>query len=180
MVGHDNTNHVLEIIGMMMKDSFQFCPDCDRKMNRKIRHPGDFSLYHSRSNVMTFLTEAALVDIQDQLELFVLQIKKPIQFSKYTIAIKAHIDVIFTDNYKDHETCDEVYEMMNYMALNNNATADTMIHQLNQDVINRKLRYSTIENILIDAIEHDGFVMVYQPIYHAKNKSFFQLKRWFA
>jgi len=172
MVGHDNTNHVLEIIGIMMKDSFQFCPDCDRKMNRKIRHLADFSLYHSRSNVMTFLTEAALDDIQDQLELFALQIKKPIQFSKYTIAIKAHIDVILTDNYKDHETCDEVYEMMNYMALNNNGTVDTMIHQLNQEVINRKLRYSTIENILIDAIEHDGFVMVYQPIYHAQNKQF--------
>lgn len=172
MVGHDNTNHVLKIIGLMMKDSFQFCPGCDRKMNRKIRHTADFSLYHSRSNVMTFLTEATHDEIKEQLDLFAQQIKKPIQFSKYTIVIKAHIDVIFTENYKDQETCDEVYEMMNYMASHNSATADTTIHLLNEAIISSKIRYSTIENILINAIEHDGFVVVYQPIYHAKNKQF--------
>ncbi|WP_414150108.1 EAL domain-containing protein [Acetobacterium carbinolicum] len=172
MVGHENTNHILKIIGMMMKDSFQFCPGCDRKRIKKIKHNADFSLYHSRSNVMTFLTEATLDDIKDQLELLARQIKKPIQFSKHTIVIKAHIDVIFTDNYKNQETCDEVYDMMNYMASHNNATAEKIIHLLNEAVISSKIRYSTIENILIDAIEHDGFVMVYQPIYHAKNKQF--------
>lgn len=172
MVGHENTNHILKIIGMMMKDSFQFCPGCDRKRIKKIKHNADFSLYHSRSNVMTFLTEATLDDINEQLELLARQIKKPIQFSKHTIVIKAHIDVIFTDNYKNQETCDEVYDMMNYMASHNNATAEKIIHLLNEAVISSKIRYSTIENILIDAIEHDGFVMVYQPIYHAKNKQF--------
>ena len=172
MVGHENTNHILKIIGMMMKDSFQFCPGCDRKRIKKIKHNADFSLYHSRSNVMTFLTEVTLDDINEQLELLARQIKKPIQFSKHTIVIKAHIDVIFTDNYKNQETCDEVYDMMNYMASHNNATAEKIIHLLNEAVISSKIRYSTIENILIDAIEHDGFVMVYQPIYHAKNKQF--------
>jgi len=172
MVGHENTNHILKIIGMMMKDSFQFCPGCDRIRIKKIKHNADFSLYHSRSNVMTFLTEATLDDINEQLELLARQIKKPIQFSKHTIVIKAHIDVIFTDNYKNQETCDEVYDMMNYMASHNNATAEKIIHLLNEAVISSKIRYSTIENILIDAIEHDGFVMVYQPIYHAKNKQF--------
>lgn len=172
MVGHDNANHVLAIIGVMMKDSFLFCPHCDGKMNRKIRHAAHFSLYHSRSNVMTFLTEAALADIQDQLELLARQLQQPIQFGQYTIAIKAHIDVIFTDNYKDLESCDEVYEMMNYMAAHNEATADTVIHHLNEEIINHKLRYTTIEKILRDAIDQDGFEMVYQPIYHAQNKQF--------
>nr|WP_320025742.1 EAL domain-containing protein [uncultured Acetobacterium sp.] len=172
MVGHDNANHVLEIIGMMMKERFQFGPHCDGKMNRKIRHAAQFSLYHSRSNVMTFLTEATLADIQDQLELLAWQLKKPIQFAQYTIAIKAHIDVIFTDNYKNLDSCDEVYEMMNYMAAHNEATADTIIHLLNEEIINRKLRYTTIENILRDAIDQDGFEMVYQPIYHAQTKQY--------
>lgn len=172
MVGHDNANHILEIIGMMMKDRFHFGSHCDGKMTRKIRHAAQFSLYHSRSNVMTFITEAVLADIQDQLELLAWQLKKPIQFAQYTIAIKTHIDVIFTDNYKNLDSCDEVYEMMNYMAVHNEATADTIIHLLNEEIINRKLRYTTIENILRDAIDQDGFEMVYQPIYHAQTKQF--------
>ena len=172
MVGHDNANRVLAIVGMMMKDRFQFGPHCDGKMNRKIRHAAQFSLYHSRSNVMTFLTEATLADIHDQLELLAWQLKKPIQFAQYTVAIKAHIDVIFTDNYKNLDSCDEVYEMMNYMAAHNEATADTIIHLLNEEIINRKLRYTTIENILRAAIDQDGFEMVYQPIYHAQTKQF--------
>ncbi|KNZ40846.1 EAL domain-containing protein [Acetobacterium bakii] len=172
MVGHDTTNRFLEMIGMLMKDSFQANPFGDRKMNRKSRRAAQFSFYHTRSNVMTFLTEAPLDIIQDQLDHLARQLKTPIQFSKYTIATKAHIDVIFTDYYKDQETCDEVYDMINYMASHNEATTDTAIYVLNEDIINRKLRYSTIENMLRNAIEQDGFEMVYQPIFHAKNKLF--------
>lgn len=53
-----------------------------------------FSLYHSRSNVMTFITEAPLTAIEDQLELLARQLKEPIQFAQFSIATKAHIDVI--------------------------------------------------------------------------------------
>lgn len=172
MVGHDNANHVLAIIGQMMTDSLQCCPHCDKKVNRKIRHATHFSLYHSRSNVMTFITEAALTAIEDQLELLARQLKEPIQFAQFSIVIKAHIDVIFTDSYINMESCDEVYEMMNYMAAHNEATADTITHLLNEEIINRKLRHSTIERILRDAIDQDGFEMVYQPIYHTQKEQF--------
>ncbi|MEL7659415.1 hypothetical protein [Acetobacterium wieringae] len=58
-------------------------------------HATHFSLYHSRSNVMTFITEAPLTAIEDQLELLARQLKEPIQFAQFSIATKAHIDVIF-------------------------------------------------------------------------------------
>jgi EAL domain-containing protein (putative c-di-GMP-specific phosphodiesterase class I) len=169
MIGHDNTNHVLAIVGLLMKDGFQAG---DGKMTRKLRHAAQFSLYHSRSNVMTFLTETPLDAIQNQLDQLSREIKKPIHFSTYTIVIKAHIDVIYTDYYNDLASCDEVYDMMNYMAAHNETTAETAIYVLDEDIINRKHRYTTIENMLRDAIADDGFEMVYQPIYHAKNKQF--------
>lgn len=169
MIGHDNTNHVLAIIGLLMKDGFQ---SRDGKMTRKLQHAAQFSLYHSRSNVMTFLTETPLDTIQNQLDQLSWELKKPIQFSKYSIVIKAHIDVIYTDYYNDLASCDEVYDMMNYMAAHNETTAETAIYVLDEDIITRKHRYTTIENMLREAIAHDGFEMVYQPIYHAKNKQF--------
>lgn len=172
MVGHDQTNHILEMIGLVMTDSFQTDFHRNGRINRKHRRAAQFSLYHSRSNVMTFITEVPFDTIQKQLDQLDRQLKKPLPFSEYTIAIKTHIDVILTGHYEDQENCDEVYDMINYMAVHNEATSNTSIYLLNEDIIKHKLRYSTIENILRKAIEQDGFEMLYQPIYHTKNEQF--------
>ncbi|AFA48572.1 EAL domain-containing protein [Acetobacterium woodii] len=172
MVGHDNSNHILEMIAIVMTDNFRSDFHRRGRVNRKHRRAAQFSLYHSRSNVMTFITEEPFATIQQQLVLLDQQLKKPLRFSEYTIAVKMHIDVILTGHYEDQENCDEVYEMMNYMAIHNKATADTSIYLLNEDIIKQKLRYSTIENMLRKAIEQDGFEMVYQPIYHVKDQQF--------
>jgi EAL domain-containing protein (putative c-di-GMP-specific phosphodiesterase class I) len=88
------------------------------------------------------------------------------------VAVKAHIDVIFTSVYRDQEGCDEVYDMMNYMATHNEATRETTLHFLNEEIIARKQRYNTIEAILREALETDGFTIVYQPIFHADTRQF--------
>ncbi|WP_186855133.1 EAL domain-containing protein [Acetobacterium paludosum] len=184
MVGHDRTNHVLKIIGDQMNEVFQLEEHFHGKMmkqvyefsmqhkRKKIRNTFLSSAYHTRSNVMTFLVEQPLESIQDQLNQLSMFIKEPITCSQYTIAIKAHIDVILTDVYKEQSSCDEVYEMMNYMANHNEARSDTNVHFLDEEIISQKMRYTTIENILRDAIANQGFDMVYQPIYHSKTGDF--------
>lgn len=82
----------------------------------------------------TYLTEAALADIQDQLELLARQLQQPIQFGQYTIAIKAHIDVIFTDNYKDLESC-EINGLQNSKATAILENSIKLLLQLNVKIV---------------------------------------------
>lgn len=214
MIGHDNTNHVLAILGDRMKDTFltsihhqgnkmkdtflsgfhhigtmmkqPFYSNRHEKANQiqdifhfEIQQSGNIikntfssSVYHTRSNVITFLTENSLESIQSELEQMALLIKEPITFSQYTTVIKAHIDIISTDFYKDSDSSDEVYEMMNYMAAHNEALSNTSIHMLDEEIITKKLRKTTIENVLREAIETGGFEVLYQPIYNPQTGNF--------
>jgi len=214
MMGHDNANHVLAIIGDRMKETFltsihhqgnrikeTFLSNFLNKstiikdtfhayMHEKVdlmhisfhsnvQQQGNMikntflsSVYHTRSNVITFLTENSLEAIQNELDQMALIIKEPITFSQYTIGINAHIDIISTDFYKDLDSCDEVYEMMNYMARHNEALSDASIHMLNEKISNQKLRYTTIENILREAIEKSAFEVIYQPIFNPETGQF--------
>lgn len=178
LMGHENTNQVLEAIGTRLNEIFlcvqlpldSVMPiDCrpSRRQRRKIiKHGFLSSVYHSRSNVITAISELPLICIEDQLNELSRMIMEPISFQNYSVAIKAHIDVILTDVYQQQESCDEIYEMMNYMAAHNKATADTNLYFLDQDIIARKQRDNTIETLVRQAIEVDGFDIVYQPIYH--------------
>lgn len=184
MVGHDNTNHVLEVIGAKMNGIFltinPFLEKCmephvkiSRRQRRKIADHGFLSsVYHTRSNVMTYLTEMPLCYIEDQLQALSEAIREPITYDGFTLAVKAHIDVIFTEVYRNQESCDEIYDMMNYMATHNETSQETNLHFLDEQVMARKQRYSTIETILREAICDDGFTIVYQPIFHADTNRF--------
>ncbi len=184
MVGHDNTNHVLGVIGSKMNETFlsinPFLDKCvephvklSRRQRRKMADHGFLaSVYHTRSNVMTHLTELPLTCIEDQLARLSEVIREPITFDGYTVAVKAHIDVIFTAVYREQESCDEVYDMMNYMATRNQATRENNVHFLDEDVMAQKQRYDTIEAILRKAVETKGFFIVYQPIFHADTRRF--------
>lgn len=199
ITGHDNANHVLEVLadrmketfltsihhrGNLMKNTFLSNFHDKKKLLREPFHAnmhekGNFikntflsSVYHTRSNVLTFLTENSLDTIQSELDQMALLIKEPIAFSQYTVGIKAHIDIISTDFYKDSDSSDEVYEMMNYMSTHNGALSESSIHMLNEEIINKMLRQTTVENILRNAIETGGFEVVYQPIYNPKTGTF--------
>ena len=178
LMGHENTNQVLAVIGARINEiflSFQLsldkimpteCRPSRRQMKKIIKHGFLSSVYHSRSNVITAISELPLVCIEDQLNELSRMIKEPVSFQNYSVALKAHIDVIFTEVYQQQDSCDEIYEMMNYMAAHNHATADTNLYFLDQDIIDRKQRDNTIEALVRQAIEGDGFDIVYQPIYH--------------
>ena len=179
MMGHDNTNHVLAVVGAKMNTTMsqipllqEPCGAARRKIGRQqqkhmAKHGFLSSVYHTRSNVMTYLTELPLSCLTEPLEALSRMIAEPVVFDHFTVAIKAHIDVICTEVYRDQENCDEIYEMMNYMAAHNEATAETNCYFLDADIIARKQRTNTIEALVRKAIETGGFEIVYQPIYHA-------------
>lgn len=152
MVGHDNANLLLADVNHAMQKIFQ-----DR-------------IYHSRSNVMTVLVEKKSADLEVKMKELELLLKEAKSIAQYNIVLSAHIDVINTDFSKD--TCDELYEMMNYMAEQNCKNENKCIYILDDDVVKEKTRYTTIEKMLHHAIEEDGFSVVYQPIFDVEESGY--------
>ena len=151
-IGHDKANLMLEIIGNKIQFVFQT------------------SVYHSRSNVMSILIDKKLEAIAPQLKEIESFIEETIVISQFSVVMKSHIDIIDTGFFKD--SCDDIYEMMNYMADHHQDLPDSRVHVLDNAMVNEKARYTTIENLLHAAIENDGFQVVYQPIFDVRAEKF--------
>jgi len=151
-LGHDLANLMLETIGNKIQKVFQT------------------GVYHSRSNVMSILIDKNSEALTSQLNEIEAYLNEAIIIAQYSVIMKAHIDILDTRFFK--ESCDEVYEMMNYMADHHQDLSASRIHRLDDAMVNEKARYTTIENLLHHAIENDGFQVVYQPIFDVRTQAF--------
>lgn len=153
-IGHDNANILLEIIGNMMKSTFQT------------------SVYHSRSNVISVLYDKSPEMTDSKMMELEKLINQPVPFHHFNVVMRAHIDMINAYYYCYSDSCDEIYEMMNYMADHKEPQSGTCIRVLDSSIINEKIRRSTIEKMVNTAIENDGFQVIYQPIYDVRTGKF--------
>ncbi|WKY46682.1 EAL domain-containing protein [Eubacteriaceae bacterium ES3] len=151
-IGHSNVNQLLEVIANKMQTIFSTY------------------VFHSRSNVLSVILHQPqnLVEIRLlEMEAYLDQMFNVGQFS---VLPRFHIDIINTEVVK--ESCDEVYELMNYMTAHHQAIRGKKVYLLDDEIIAQKQRYTTIDKLLHHAIEHDGFTVVYQPIFDVHKKGF--------
>ena len=66
---------------------------------------------------------------------------------------------------------DEAYELMRFMK-EYGKTSDEVICRLDDCIIEKKFRRDKIDKLLTEAVQNDGFEMVYQPIYSTKKGKF--------
>jgi EAL domain-containing protein (putative c-di-GMP-specific phosphodiesterase class I) len=152
VIGHDNVNRLLEQVANQMQLLFS-----------------NF-VYHSRNNVLSLLLHEPLDEIDLKLSQLETYLDQTFKVAQYSFVAKFHIDIIKTKTVK--ESCDEIYELMNYMTAHHQSINGQKIYLLNEAIISQKQRHLTIERMLHDAINHDGLTVVYQPIYDVAKKCF--------
>lgn len=121
-------------------------------------------VFHSKENTFTTFTllkpeEEALEMMKDKIE----------QLETKGIAIHYHITVIAFEQNVNKK--DDAYELLNFVT-ENLEKSPSSIYYLQQDMTERKKRRDKIEQMVIHAMEQDGFEMFYQPIYDTKSKKF--------
>ncbi|MDK2904884.1 MAG: c-di-GMP phosphodiesterase [Eubacteriaceae bacterium] len=152
VIGHDNVNRLLEQVANQMQLLFS-----------------NF-VYHSRNNVLSLLLHEPLDEIDLKLSQLETYLDQTFKVAQYSFVAKFHIDIIKTKTVK--ESCDEIYELMNYITAHHQSINGQKIYLLNEAIISQKQRHLTIERMLHDAINHDGLTVVYQPIYDVAKKCF--------
>ena len=151
-IGHSNANALMEIIGLKLQTIFLSF------------------VYHSRGNVLTLILDRPLGSIENQLlelEDFMDQMFRIAQFNVLT---NYHIDIINTEKVK--ESTDEILELMNYMSRHHQLIQGQRIYILDEKILELKQRYTMIDRLLHQAIDNNGFYVVYQPIYDVKIRGF--------
>ena len=127
-IGHANINRLLEEVAKQMQTIF-----------------ASF-VFHSRSNVLSLLLHEDMEALASKLTEMEIYLDQMFTIAGYSIFPSFHIDIISTETVK--ESCDEVYELMNYMNAHHQSIKGQKVYLLNEEIIAQKHRYTTIERIL--------------------------------
>lgn len=96
---------------------------------------------------------------------------KEFTIGRDTIVTKIHVDVI--EDAQHLEKRDEILDMIHYMSTHESSDNEPLSLCMFNDSIQRaRKRDAQIEEILLEAIKHDGFEMFYQPILSTQKGTF--------
>ena len=123
------------------------------------------SVFHSRSNTFTVFYSDCEVDCR-KLE----SLRHALCSHCFPDAqLEFRISVIDLRKYSNGT--DEAYELMRFMK-EYGKSSDEVICRLDDTIIEKKFRRDKIDKLLTEAVQNDGFEMVYQPIYSTEQGRF--------
>lgn len=123
------------------------------------------SVFHSRSNTFTVFYSDCEVDCR-KLE----SLRHALCSHCFPDAqLEFRISVIDLRKYSNGT--DEAYELMRFMK-EYGKSSDEVICRLDDSIIEKKFRRDKIDKLLTEAVQNDGFEMVYQPIYSTEQGRF--------
>ena len=123
------------------------------------------SVFHSRSNTFTVFYSDCEVDCR-KLE----SLRRALCSHCFPDAqLEFRISVIDLRKYSNGT--DEAYELMRFMK-EYGKSSDEVICRLDNSIIEKKFRRDKIDKLLTEAVQNDGFEMVYQPIYSTEQGRF--------
>ena len=123
------------------------------------------SVFHSRSNTFTVFYSDCEVDCR-KLE----SLRHALCSYCFPDAqLEFRISVIDLRKYSNGT--DEAYELMRFMK-EYGKSSDEVICRLDDSIFEKKVRRDKIDKLLTEAVQNDGFEMVYQPIYSTEQGRF--------
>lgn len=121
--------------------------------------------FHSRSNTFTVFYSDCEIDCR-KLE----SLRHALCSHCFPDAqLEFRISVIDLRKYSNGT--DEAYELMRFMK-EYGKSSDEVICRLDDSIIEKKFRRDKIDKLLTEAVQNDGFEMVYQPIYSTEQGRF--------
>lgn len=123
-------------------------------------------VYHSRENIFSIFRTRDIKYFMNKLQ----AIEAELMSEEYSdFRLNCHISVM--DLRKYTQTWNEVDGILDFMRIKLQNGASKICF-LNEDIIKDKQRKDQIDLLLDEAIENDGFEMVYQPIYNSEKRTF--------
>lgn len=123
------------------------------------------SVFHSRSNTFTVFYSDCEVDCRE------LESLRHALCSHCFPDAQLEFRISVIDLRKYSNGTDEAYELMRFMK-EYGKSSDEVICRLDDTIIEKKFRRDKIDKLLTEAVQNDGFEMVYQPIYSTEQGRF--------
>lgn len=124
-------------------------------------------VYRIRSNVFAVIVPESDADFSDRLVKLERKLSYPYKLEDASIQLKTHA---VTMNCP--EITSEPADIAELVACGSEYGGTGFVREVNSDIVARKKRSEILSRMIIDAIENDGFEVVYQPIYSTVEKAF--------
>ncbi len=124
-------------------------------------------VYFSENNTLRMMLPITKDEAEIQLEKLESRFQFPFFIESATIMTQIHIEILECKTYA--ATVNEVNDILEFLANNRirKETDKSCIYIIGEEYIAMKRRYVAIEKLLQDALDHDGFEILYQPIFSA-------------
>ncbi len=126
------------------------------------------NVYHSRTKCLSMLIEVDQDQIYKISRNIQLKLEQSLTVNQINVNLKAHLLAVECPKYaRTQEDIFNILELTMHEDILDNIETEIFYNEENQAIVNR---YITIERMLKDAVDFNGFEVVYQPIYSAKQK----------
>lgn len=126
------------------------------------------NVYHSRTKCLSMFVEGDKDQIYKISRQINLKLEESITIDQIKVNLKAHLLAVECPKYaKSQQDILDILELTMHDDIQEKPEKVTFYDEDNQAIVNR---YITIERMLKDAVDFNGFTVVYQPIYSAKLK----------
>ena len=124
-------------------------------------------VYRIKSNVFAVIVPESDSDFSDRLVKLERKLSFPYSLEDASIQLRTHA---VTMNCP--EITSEPADIAELVACGSEYGGTGFVREVNSDIVNRKKRSEILSRMMIDAIQNDGFEVVYQPIFSTEKKAF--------
>lgn len=124
-------------------------------------------VYRIKSNIFAVIVPESEENFSDRLVKIERKLSFPYKLEEASIQLKAHA---VTMNCP--EITSEPADIAELVACGSEYGGTGFVREVNSDIVEKKKRREILSRMMIDAIENDGFEVVYQPIYSTEKKAF--------
>lgn len=124
-------------------------------------------VYRLGSNVFAVIIPESIEGFEDKLVKLERKLSYPYKLEDASIELKAHAVTM-----KCPEITDEPADIHDLIVCGTEYGGTGFVRAVNADIVARKRRSEILSKMMLDAIDNDGFEVVYQPIYSTEKKAF--------
>lgn len=174
--GTKNTFYVITVImpGLsMIKTKFgqstynSFLKNISEYLVRRVAHKKSFPVFHLQSNTLTLVSTSSFENVSKFMETLENLLAQGWSVSGINCMLSAQVFAIECPKFA--QDVDTINNTISYFS------HTPEFHKrffIDEEFTAKRQRYSTIQSLVKEAIENDGFDVYYQPIYSPKDKKF--------
>jgi EAL domain-containing protein (putative c-di-GMP-specific phosphodiesterase class I) len=139
------------------------------KITKKFKKQFGKLVFSTGNNTLAVILDDA-ADLQETEKYFVEFFHKPIKSNQMSVDVNVNVYVLECPKYANN--ANDVFKITQHIADYFKNIGEDKVVYINEEILLKTQRIESIKAILVEAIENNGFDVMYQPIYDIKSNCF--------